>query len=148
MTPSAAATDCIKLWETCQLTAFIDDKYGKQPTIGWGRTKGVKLGDTCTQAQADQWLVEDVQGAVRDVNDLVKQTLKQCEFDALVSFVYNIGGSAFENSTMLKYINQHKPTAMVAGEFLRWNKDNGAVLAGLVKRRRFERQLYLGTVSV
>lgn len=118
------------------------------PTIGWGHTKGVKLGDTCTEEQAGQWLVEDCNDAERVVNAYVKVPLTQNEFDACVSFTFNVGAGSerlgkpgFMTSTLLRKLNSSDYVG-AAAEFPRWNKAKGKVQNGLVKRRAQERALF------
>jgi lysozyme len=119
-------------FESCRLTAYLDSKGVL--TIAWGHTAGVSLGDTCTQEQADAWLLQDVQNAVNHVNALVSVQLTQGEFDALVDFAFNCGCGAFAGSTMLKLLNQNQ-FALAAQEFEKWDKAGGAVVAGLLRRR-------------
>lgn len=115
-------------------------------TIGYGHTKGVKKNDTCTMAKAIEFLKEDLRVFECAIDDLVKVELNQNQFDALVSFVFNVGATAFKKSTMLKFINaNHFPLA--AGQFDLWNKGGGVVLQGLVKRRAAEKELFLAPVS-
>ena len=113
-------------------------------TIGYGTTrvdgKPVEAGQTCTEAQAALWLQADLAWAQSAVNKLVKVPLKQTAFDALVSFVYNIGEEAFRSSTMLRKINLRDLSA--SAEFDRWVHDNGKVVPGLVSRRHRERQMF------
>ena len=130
----------VKSFETCKLVAFRptpDDV----PTIGWGRTKGVNMGDTCTQDQADAWLVEDVKEAEDCVNECVTASLTDNEFSACVSLAYNIGCHAFENSTLVHLLNQADYNGAQA-QFARWNKQAGKPLAGLTRRRQAEVQLF------
>ncbi len=116
-------------------------------TIGYGHTgtnaQGEELqeGDTVTQEQAMRLLHEDVLWAENAVNKQ-KLTLSQNQFDALVSFVFNVGASAFSHSTLLKKLKNgdHEKAAY---EFLRWNKAGGKVLRGLTARREAERDLFL-----
>jgi len=122
-------------FESCRLTAYPDSKG--VPTIAWGHTAGVNLGDACTQAQADAWLLEDIQTAVDAVNRLVTVPLQQHQFDALVDFTFNAGQGNFASSTMLKMLN--------AGDFMgaelqfaRWDMAGGAHIAGLARRRAAE----------
>ena len=114
-------------------------------TIGYGTTvvqgKPVDSQDTCTEKQATQWLTDDLAWAQTAVNKLVKVPLKQNQFDALVSFVYNIGDYAFSRSTMLRLLNAGQ-YAKAAAEFDRWIYDNGKVVAGLQLRRNYERALF------
>ena len=72
------------------------------PTIAYGRTKNVKLGDTCTKQQAEEWLLEEIKEYENYVEDAVKVPLNQNQFDALVSWTYNLGPSNLNSSTMLK----------------------------------------------
>ena len=115
-------------------------------TIGYGHTKGVQKGDTCTMAQAIEFLKEDLRVFEGAINDLVKVELNQNQFDALVSFIYNVGSGAFEDSTMRKFLNAGH-FALAAGQFDRWNKAGGVVLEGLVRRRAAEKELFLAPVS-
>jgi lysozyme len=110
-------------------------------TIGYGHTKGVKQGDTCSIHDAYNWLREDCQGAEDAVHDLVVQPINQNQFDALVSFVFNLGRMAFANSTLLKMLNAGDyPGA--ARQFPRWNRVKGKIARGLVARRRDEVELF------
>lgn len=140
MNISAAGIELLKGHEGLRLRAYLDT--GGVPTIGYGHTKGVKMGDTCTKEQAINWLVDDAASAVADVIRLVTVPLNQNQFDALVSFVYNIGGDAFAKSTMLRHLN-HGDYSIAAGQFSRWVYDNGYVINGLVLRRADERALFL-----
>lgn len=140
MRTSNKGIDLIKKFEGCKLKAY------KCPagvwTIGYGHTKGVKKGDTCTNEQAIDFLKEDLRVFECAINDLVKVKLNQNQFDAIVSFVYNVGSSAFQDSTMRKFINAgHFPLA--AGQFDRWVYAKGVKLNGLVKRRAAEKELFL-----
>lgn len=126
-------------FESCRLTAYPDSKG--VPTIGWGHTRWVHLGDNCTQAQADAWLLEDVQEAVAAVNRLVTVQLTQGEFDALVDFTFNAGQGNFASSTMLRKLNAGDKVGAQA-EFARWTLCGGAHLAGLEHRRAAEASLF------
>lgn len=131
----------IKKSESLRLLAYIDNKSGKVPTIGWGHTKGVKMGDTCTREQADAWLAEDVASAEADVAKMVKVPLNANQASALHSFVYNIGGHQFLHSTMLRLISARE--YVHAGEqFKFWVYDNKKKQPGLVTRRAAEAQLW------
>jgi len=125
------------------------------PTIGYGTTRingqPVKLGMVCTEAQAEAWLASDVLQFEKDVNALVTHELTQYQFDALVSFAYNVGSDidadtiaeGLGDSTLLKKVNR-KEYILASAEFLKWNKAGGKVLPGLVTRRRAEHLLFLG----
>lgn len=122
-------------FESCRLVAYQDSKGVW--TIGWGHTRGVREGDTCTQEQADAWLLEDVQSAVDAVNRLVTVPLTQPQFDALVDFTFNAGEGNFANSTMLRLLNAGD-SAGADAQFARWDMCGGAHLAGLARRRAAE----------
>ena len=143
MNVSEAGLALIREFEGCRLTAYPDPGTGGEPwTIGFGHTAGVKMGDTCTQDQADAWLRTDVQGAVRCVVNSVTVPLSQGQIDALTSFVFNLGCSAFRNSSLLRMLNAGHDDA-AAQQFERWNRAGGHVLAGLTARREAERELFL-----
>lgn len=122
-------------FESCRLTAY-QDSAGVW-TIGWGHTRGVQPGDTCTQAQADAWLQEDIQWAVAAVNRLVTAAVNQNQFDAMVDFVFNAGEGNFAKSTLLRDVNAGDMAAADT-EFARWDMAGGAHLAGLARRRAAE----------
>jgi lysozyme len=133
-----------ELFESCRLTAYQDVKGVW--TIGWGHTGGVQQGDTCTQDQADQWLMDDVQSAVTTVNSMVHVTLTQGEFDAVVDLVFNIGSGNFSGSTMLRKLNRNDLVG-AANEFERWDQSGGQVVAGLLRRRKAEESIFNGTFN-
>lgn len=110
-------------------------------TIGYGHTRGVREGETCTPEQAAAWLQNDVAGAVITVCHMVDVSLTQGQFDALVSLVFNIGSGNFQGSTLLRKLNA-KDYSGAADEFLKWNHQAGRVLDGLTKRREAERQRF------
>ena len=134
----------LKYFESLRLKAYPDpgSRDGTPWTIGWGHTRGVKPGDVCTKEEADAWLVEDMKTAERAVNKYVKVELNQYQFDALVSFTYNLGEGALKKSTLLRLVNQKK-FEEAAQQFLRWVFNDGAIMKGLVKRRKMERDLFL-----
>ena len=140
MNISQFGIDAIKDYEGVRLKAY-DDGVGIW-TIGVGHTKGVKRGDEITMAQVDEFLRADLEDAESAVRLNVKVPLEQCQFDALVSFVFNVGAVAFKSSTLLKKLNAGGYDG-AADEFLRWNKAGGRVLAGLTKRRISERMMFL-----
>lgn len=142
MRVSSEGLALIQGFESLQLAAYQD--VGGVWTIGWGHTRGVRKGDTCTRAQADLWLKQDVMDAEEGVTALVKVGLAQSEFDALVSFHFNTG--ALGRSTLLRRLNSGD-RAGAANEFLRWVYDNGVKYAGLVRRRAAERALFLRASS-
>ena len=135
----------IKEFEGLSMVAYPDPGTGGAPwTIGYGRAHGVKEGDTCTQEEADAWLVEDAVDAENCSNDAVTVELTQCEFDALCSFVYNLGCRTFRASSVLRYLNQNN-RHMATEYMLKYDKAAGNTLAGLTRRRRAEAALFEGT---
>lgn len=123
------------------LTAYQDSV--KVWTIGYGHTgSDVHPGLTITQQQAGDLLLKDVGSAVATVNKLVTVKLTQNQFDALVDFVYNVGGGNLASSTLLKELNAGDYSG-AAAQFVRWDKAGGMVLPGLLKRRQAEQALFL-----
>lgn len=113
-------------------------------TIGYGHTgKDIKRTDTITEEDAQDLLKNDLIWVEEVINEKAKSELAQNQFDALCSLVYNIGASAFSNSTMLRLINAGN-LAAVPAQFLRWDKANGKPLAGLTRRREEEKKLWEG----
>jgi len=126
--------------EGLRLTAY-QDSVGVW-TIGYGHTEGVKPGQSISEPKALAFLRADVGWAEAAVEKLVTVPLTPGQFSALVSFVFNLGAGALEESTLLKLLNQgHYVEA--AGEFGKWVFAGGQVLEGLVIRRNKERQLFL-----
>ena len=128
-------------FEGCRLEAYLDSKG--IATIGYGHTLGVKLGDVCTQDQAEKWLQNDTTWAENVVNRFVEVQLTQNEFDSLVDFTFNVGSGNFHNSTMLKLLNQGNYQE-AAEEFIKWDKAGGQVVAGLLRRRLAEKDEFNG----
>lgn len=95
-----------------------------------------------TEKAAENILKQDVMLAEKVINDLVVIELLQNQFDAVVSFVYNIGRKAFEKSKLLRFLNENKPE-LAAGEFSKWIFAGGTVQNGLVKRRKAEKCLFV-----
>jgi lysozyme len=115
-------------------------------TIGFGTIKyptgvPVKQGDTCTREEARLYKVNDLKW-VYEALQSVKVPLNQNEYDALCSFVYNVGATAFKQSTLLRVLNQSK-RADAANEFMKWTRAGGKVVQGLVNRRAKEKALFL-----
>ena len=125
----------LKSFEGCRLQAYQD--AAKVWTIGYGHTKGVKKGDNITQVEAEAYLredVEEVEGQILALN----LNLTQPQFDALVSFVYNVGIGAFKESTLLRFIREGRSENDIKKQFCSWVYSNGRTLPGLVKRREWE----------
>mgnify|MGYP001421005680 FL=1 len=131
----------IKKFEGCRLEAYKCS--AGVWTIGYGRTTNVEEGDTCTQEEAEKWLNEELVVFGAYVNDAVLITLEQNEFDALVAWTYNLGSTNLNNSTMLRVLNENQKED-VPHQMRRWNKANGKVLEGLVRRREAEALLFEG----
>ncbi|EAT6369384.1 lysozyme [Salmonella enterica] len=135
----------IKEFEGCRLTAY-QDSVGVW-TIGYGWTqpvdgKQICAGVTIKQETAERLLKTGLVSYENDVAKLVKVGLNQSQFDALVSFTYNLGTRSLSTSTLLQKLNAGD-YAGAADEFLRWNKAGGKVLNGLTRRREAERALFL-----
>ena len=135
--------DFIKGFEALRLVAYPDPGTGGKPwTIGWGHTKGVKQGDCITQEQAEQFLSDDLAVFELTANSAIKRPMTQNQFDAMVSLAFNIGGSAFAGSTLVKKFNAGDAKG-AADEFPKWKNSGGKVMPGLVKRRAAERETFL-----
>lgn len=144
MKTSPRGAALIKQYEGLRLSAYLCP--AGVWTIGYGHTgTDVYPGLIVTGRRAEELLEQDLGKFEAAVLRLVKVPLTQNQFDALVSFAFNVGVSALERSTLLKYTNQRKH-ALAAGEFLKWNKAtvNGKkqILLGLVRRRKEESDLY------
>ena len=139
---SANGINMICGFEDLRLKAY-DDGVGVW-TIGYGTTvingRKVKKGDTCTVEQAKSYMAQDLKQFESAVNQ-VKVPLNQNQYDALVSLAYNIGASAFLNSTLFKKLNA-KDYKGAAEQFARWNRAGGKVMRGLTNRRAKERKLF------
>jgi len=135
-------TEILKYFEGCRLEAY-QDSVGVW-TIGYGHTKGVLEGMTITQEGAEQLLQTELEEYEGYIEKYVTVPLTQNQFDALVVWVYNLGPTNFRNSTLLKELNAGNYNA-AGQEITRWNKAGGKVLAGLVKRREAEAQLFSDT---
>lgn len=144
MKTSEAGRALIREAEGCELKAYACP--AGIPTAGVGHTRGVKLGTTYTEAQAQAWLAEDLADAEAAVTRLVKVPLTQGQFDALVSFVFNLGASKFAASTLLKLLNEGRVFA-AASQFKLWVHSGNKILPGLVKRRAAEVDLFLKDVK-
>ena len=141
MKTSTEGIALIKKFEGCELEAYRCS--ADVPTIGYGHTRGVSDGDTCTQEEADQLLRDDLEEFEDYVADLVDVELAQNEFDALVAWTYNLGPTNLRESTLLKRLND-EDKGDVPFQMKRWNKASGQVLDGLVRRREAESLLFLG----
>ncbi len=140
--------NALKEYESFRAKAYLDS--ARVPTIGYGTIKidgkPVELGMECTKEQAEQWLYKDLAWAQTAVNQMVRVQLAQNQYDALVSFVYNEGQPHFSTSTLLRKLNLQDYIG-AAKEFDKWVYAGGAVVKGLVVRRRLERDMFEGHPS-
>lgn len=141
-----AGLSLIEQFEGCKLKPYLD--VAKIPTIGIGTTKYpdgrvVTMNDPpITEAQAQSFLKSHLEGDCKAVSGLVKVTLNDNEFAALVSFAYNVGRNALASSTLLKKLNSGDRQG-AADQFLKWDHAAGIQVAGLTRRRQAERALFL-----
>lgn len=142
---SISGLQLIKNYEGCSLDAYQDVKGIWTIGYGWtGNVNGMplKAGVSISATQAEELLTLAADSAVRAVNNLLKVAVNQPQFDALVSFTYNVGSGALKSSTLLKKLNMEDFEG-AADEFLRWNKAGAVVIRGLTRRRQDERNLFL-----
>ena len=133
--------DLIKFFEGLELNAY--KCAAGVWTIGYGHTKGVQEGDSISEEQANEMLAEELKEYENYINTLVTVELNQDQFDAMVSWVYNLGGGNLKASTLLKVLNAGDYDGVPA-QMMRWNKAGGKVLEGLTKRRQAEADLFSG----
>ena len=139
MNISNKGIELIKKFEGCRLKAYQDsvDVW----TIGYGHTEGVYEGMEISQHQADIMLSSDLVKYANYINEYVTVSLNPNQFDALTSWVYNLGPGNLKSSTMLKVLNEGSYDD-VPFQIKRWNKAGGKVLKGLVRRREAEAELF------
>lgn len=154
MKTSQAGIDLIKHFESLELSPYLCSS--KVPTIGWGTTQypdgqKVQLTDpVITEEQAEEFMRHDLLVIEAGVMKLVTVPMTQHQFDALVSFAYNVGldidddtkAEGLGDSTLLKLFNAGD-TAGAANQFPLWNKSRGVTMLGLTRRRKAEQQLFL-----
>ncbi|MCT4705186.1 lysozyme [Enterobacteriaceae bacterium H16N7] len=133
----------IKHFEGLRLTTYKD--IVGIATIGYGHVEhplppGGKR--TISEQQADQILKEDLQRFERAVNSMLTVEVTQNQFDALISFSFNLGSQSLKNSTLLRKLNAGNAKE-AANEFMRWNRAGGKEVSGLTRRREAERQLFI-----
>jgi lysozyme len=129
----------IKKFEGCELTAY--QCSAGVWTIGYGHTKGVEKGMTISKESAEEMLVEELHEYENYINDNVTASLSQNQFDAMVSWVYNLGPANLKASTLLKVLNAGDYDGVPA-QIKRWNKAGGQTLDGLIRRREAEALLF------
>jgi lysozyme len=140
MFTSQKGIDLIKKYEGCKLEAY------KCPagiwTIGYGTTKGVKQGMKITQAQAEEYLRRDIIPLESTLNSL-GINFTQNQFDALISWLYNLGTGNFNSSTLKKKIVARAKDLDITDQIIKWINSNGKPLLGLKKRRVEEANMFL-----
>ena len=129
----------IRHFEGCRLDAYLCP--AGVWTIGYGHTRDVKRGDVIDQEQAEAFLIEDLEEFEGYVSALCERSLTQYQFDALVSWTFNLGPTNLKESTLLNRIN-YGPISDVPFQIQRWTRAGGQVLQGLVKRRAAEAALW------
>ena len=138
---SQKGIDLIKKFEGCKLYAYRDSVG--VVTIGYGHTKGVKMGMGITQQQAETFLKEDIVPIERILNGMgINYT--QNQFDALTSWIFNLGQDNFKSSTMYKYIVAKRSDIEITDQMVKWCNAGGKPLLGLKKRRITEANMFLG----
>lgn len=110
-------------------------------TCGYGHTRGVTSKTSCTQAQADAWLRQDLAPLEKMLSD-IKEIDSQGKFDACLDFCFNLGLGNFLRSTLLRTIKEGKDDKRIKAEFMRWVYAGGRKLDGLVKRREWEAERF------
>jgi Phage-related lysozyme (muraminidase) len=138
---SAAVLVSIATWEGYRDKAYIP-VAGDVPTLGFGSTKNVRMGDTTTPDRALVSLLNDINTHSAGIKSCIKVPLYQHEFDAYSSFAFNVGVGAFCKSTLVKKLNAGDYTG-ACNELSRWVYSGGVKYNGLVKRREQERKLCL-----
>ena len=128
-------------WEGRELTAYPCS--AGVWTIGSGHTEGVKEGDTCTEEQADRWLIEDITSRQRALAHYVNKPVTEGQFVALTSLAFNVGVQNVLKSKLLRKLNAGDFDG-AAEEFLDFDLANGKKVPGLTRRRKAEYALFLG----
>lgn len=135
----------LKEIENLSLKPYLD--VAGYPTIGYGtrfyeNSEEVKITDPpISQERADSLLLEKINKIEKCINENVKTKLNQNQFDALISFIYNVGETAFKVSTMRAKLNQNDIVG-ASNQFKRWVYSGGEIIKGLINRREFEEKLF------
>lgn len=135
----------VKDFEGCDLEAYLCP--AGIWTIGYGHTLSTEPGMSIDETEAESLLREDLRKAEEAVDQLVTVPINDNQFSALVSFTFNIGAGALQESTLLSLLNAGARSEIVANQLLRWNKAGGEALPGLTRRRQAERALFLDPVA-
>lgn len=136
---SKAGIDLIQSFEGCRLQAYLDG--AGIPTIGFGHTKDVNIGDHENLACAEKDLTADLAQVEAAVNSAVTVWVNQNQFDALVSFTFNLGPVALRESSLLRFLNEQRYD-LAALEFPKWDQVAGEPSQGLLRRRMAEQVLF------
>ena len=139
MNISTPGIDLIKAFEGCKLKTYRCS--GNVLTIGYGHTKGVEEDQEITQKEADALLLEDIHMVETHCKRLINIPLEQHQWDAIVSWCFNLGCGNLRASTMLQVINSGQ-IDKVSEQIVRWNKAGGKVVAGLTRRRKAEAAMF------
>lgn len=144
---SDAGVRLIQGFEGLRLQAYLDS--AGIPTIGFGTIRypngtKVKLGDTCTEPDADDWFRHDLTRFELDVDAATIDGVAQRQFDALCSFTYNLGTAAYKGSTLRKKVNLNPADPTIRAEFMKWHNADGKPVEGLWRRRHKEADTYAG----
>jgi len=143
---SQRGLELIKSFEGLSLVPYVC--AGGINTIGYGNTyytngKKVSLQDPkITALQAEELLRNSLSTYEKAVDSFCRDDISQSQFDALVSFCYNVGTGNLQKSTLIKKVNANPKDVTIADEFMKWNKAKGTVLKGLTRRRQAEANLY------
>lgn len=149
------ALDLVKEREGLRLNAYRDT--GGLPTIGFGTTRyppwhmdgrRVKMGDACTEHQADLFFRYDFERTEDWVDALTTDRVRPEQFDALCSFGYNVGEGAYRTSTLRRLVNENPDNPLIRYQFMRWVYDDGVKVPGLINRRKIEADLYFSGVQL
>lgn len=138
---SQKGIDLIKRFEGCKLYAYRDSVG--IATIGYGHTKDVRMGMSITQKQAEELLKSDIKPVERILNGMgINYT--QGQFDALTSWIFNLGQGAFKSSTMYKKIISKASDTDITDQMIKWHNAGGKPLLGLKRRRVAEANMFIG----
>lgn len=143
MKTSPAGVTMIKRFESCRLHAYTD--VANNWTIGWGHVSvDIHQGVVWTQAKCDEQLVRDLIKFENALNGMLTVELNQNQYDSLIDFVYNAGPGNLEKSTLLKKVNESDFEG-ASKQFGRWAHSNGKLIPALVKRRAYEKDLFMSS---
>lgn len=140
---SQEAIDQIRKLESYRSHAYLDPVG--IPTIGYGHISGVKMGQVCTELQAEEFLKQDMIPGEKAIERLVRVPITQGQLDACQDFCFNLGTGSFARSSLLRLMNEKK-FIDAADDFGQWVHAGGKVLPGLIIRREWEKKRFLGLI--